>query len=270
MRADLHIHTHYSDGFFPTEKLIDLAEKSRLDYLAITDHDCFAACPEAKQLIAERGLPMTLIPAAEFTAMLEGEEIHIHGYFKEFPSARMQQYVKMVQDERRKRIERALEVLATIGVKADMEEIPAHPDNESLTQLHLAFLLMEKKYVESFGEARRVYLTDRVLPKFSMRAEDVIQTINSEGGLAVWAHPEEARFDHELKMLIGFGLGGVEVLNLRRQDDPSKRFIRAAKKHNLVTTLGSDWHGHSHSYHYERQLECDKILAGFLKKMELP
>lgn len=267
MRADFHIHTYHSDGSFPPEKIIELAEKSRLDYLAITDHDCFAAYDAASHAITARGLKLKLIPAAEFTAMLDGEEIHVLGYFKDFPSPRIQQYAALVQAERRARIQRALDNLATVGVEATLDDIPAHPNCVSLTQLHLAFLLIEKNVVTSVGEARHVYLTDRVLPKFTMRAEDVIQTIVSEGGLAVWAHPEIDRVNNHLKTLAKSGLGGIEVLNLRRQEEASKPLLKAAKKNKLVTTLGSDWHGHSHSYDYERSLECDKIAGVFLERL---
>lgn len=267
MRADFHIHTYYSDGSFPPETLVDLAEKSRLDYLAITDHDCFASCEAASRAIQERGLSLKLIPASEFTAMLDGEEIHVHGYFKEFPSAKILEHAERVQAERRERIRTALERLATINVHASMNELPAHPDCKSLTQLHLAFLLIEKNYAQTVPEARNVFLHDHVLPKFTMSAEVVIQTITREGGLAVWAHPEENNFDRNLQTLAGFGLSGVEVYNLRRQEKPSRRFLKAARKKNLVTTLGSDWHGHSHEYLFDSELEGEKILGEFLEKL---
>jgi predicted metal-dependent phosphoesterase TrpH len=265
MRADLHTHTYHSDGVLAPEKLVDLAQQNDLDYLAITDHDCFTAYDAASRAIAERRLNLKLIPAAEFTAMLDGKEIHIHGYFKKSPSARLLDYAEGVQQERRLRIRGALETLAHVGVKATMEELPAHPENASLTQLHLALLLIEKKYAASVGEARRVYLTDRVLPKFTMRAEDVIETINREGGMAVWAHPDADFFDRSLKALLKMGLGGLEVYNLRRQNTASKRYLKAAKKHGLVTSLGSDWHGHTHEYAFGEKLECDKILEKFLE-----
>ncbi|MBZ5537471.1 MAG: PHP domain-containing protein [Acidobacteriia bacterium] len=267
MRADLHIHTHHSDGSFPPERLIELAEEQRLDYLAITDHDCFASYEAASRAIALRGLALKLIPAAEFTAMLDGEEIHVLGYFKEFPSTRIQQYAGRAQAERRSRVVRALENLAKIGVEASIDDIQAHPGCQSLTQLHLAFLLIEKKYASSVAEARRVYLTDRVLPKFNMQAKEVVETITGEGGVAVWAHPEAENFDRNLKLLIKSGLSGVEVLNLRRQNKASRQFVKAARKNKLVTTLGSDWHGHTHPYGYDQQLEGEKILPAFLERL---
>ena len=267
MRADLHIHTYHSDGSVPPEKLIDMAEETQLDYLAITDHDCLAAYEPATREIARRGLALKLIPAAEFTATLDGEEVHIHGYFKNSPSTRLLQYATMVQTERRRRVERAIEMLATVGVQATMEDLPADPHCLSLTQLHLAFLLMKKKYAATVGEARRVFLTERVLPKFTMRAEDVIETIISEEGLAVWAHPEAEHFDENLRTLMAFGLDGIEVYNLRRQDKASKHYIKAAKKNKLLTTLGSDWHGHHHKYASGDELKGDKILGEFLEEL---
>jgi len=267
MRADLHIHTHYSDGSFPPERLIELAEERRLDYLAITDHDCFAAHGAASRAVATRGLALKLISAAEFTAMLDGEEIHVHGYFKEIPSARIQHHAEQVQAERRARIEHALENLAAVGINASIDEIPAHPDCLSLTQLHLAQLLVDKKYATTIREAREVYLTERFLPKFSMSAKEVIGTITGEGGVAVWAHPDTDNFDRNLKTLTKLGLTGVEVLNLRRQGKASKQFIKAARKNDLVTTLGSDWHGHTHEYHFDQELEGDRILPAFLERL---
>ena len=39
MKSDLHIHTHFSDGAFPPEKVVDAALDFGLDVIALTDHD---------------------------------------------------------------------------------------------------------------------------------------------------------------------------------------------------------------------------------------
>lgn len=38
-RVDLHSHSHFSDGVLSVEALCQQAERSGLDYLAISDHD---------------------------------------------------------------------------------------------------------------------------------------------------------------------------------------------------------------------------------------
>ena len=42
MAADLHCHTKLSDGSVGIEDLIVIAQKSGIDTIAITDHDCLA------------------------------------------------------------------------------------------------------------------------------------------------------------------------------------------------------------------------------------
>ena len=40
---DLHTHTNYSDGTWDTKRLLEEAEKTKLEVLAITDHDTLDA-----------------------------------------------------------------------------------------------------------------------------------------------------------------------------------------------------------------------------------
>ena len=42
MAADLHCHTKLSDGSVGIEDLIVIAQKSGIETIAITDHDCLA------------------------------------------------------------------------------------------------------------------------------------------------------------------------------------------------------------------------------------
>ena len=43
-RADLHIHTTYSDGLVTPEQLLDAATALGLDVIAVTDHDTVEGC----------------------------------------------------------------------------------------------------------------------------------------------------------------------------------------------------------------------------------
>ena len=61
MKADLHCHSHFSDGQHPPQFLIDRAVANHVTHLAITDHDCLLNCSE---LTTPPGL--TLVPAGNF------------------------------------------------------------------------------------------------------------------------------------------------------------------------------------------------------------
>ena len=39
MKADLHMHSTFSDGHFTTFELVDMAKKNGVEIIAITDHD---------------------------------------------------------------------------------------------------------------------------------------------------------------------------------------------------------------------------------------
>ena len=47
LRADLHMHSVYSDGTLTIKKLLDYAKSKRLDIIAITDHDSTEGVSEA-------------------------------------------------------------------------------------------------------------------------------------------------------------------------------------------------------------------------------
>ncbi|MEC8804325.1 MAG: PHP domain-containing protein, partial [Pseudomonadota bacterium] len=74
MKADLHCHSHFSDGQHPPQFLLDRAVANNVSHLAITDHDCLLNCSELK-------IPpgLTLVPGLEISASWRAMEIHIVG-----------------------------------------------------------------------------------------------------------------------------------------------------------------------------------------------
>ncbi len=65
--ADLHIHTHYSDGD-KLENVLEKAASARLDAIAITDHDEIEGALEARRIVHERKLRFAVIPGLEVSS----------------------------------------------------------------------------------------------------------------------------------------------------------------------------------------------------------
>jgi predicted metal-dependent phosphoesterase TrpH len=65
--ADLHIHTHYSDGD-KLESVLESAADKRLDAIAITDHDEIGGALEARRIVHERKLRFAVIPGVEVSS----------------------------------------------------------------------------------------------------------------------------------------------------------------------------------------------------------
>src|SRR5437763_14688745 len=77
-RADLHLHTTHSDGEYTPAQVVDLARRSGLAAVAVTDHDTVSAIEETR---AAAGTGLEVIAGVEISAEYEGRELHLLGYF---------------------------------------------------------------------------------------------------------------------------------------------------------------------------------------------
>ncbi len=241
MRADLHLHTYYSDGAEAPAAVVERAAASGLDLVAIADHDSMGAWVEAE--VASQRTGVRLLPAAEFTAYEGGTEIHLLGYFPAPPGPAVQEHLRRVQALRRQRLETAIARLQKRGVQVEFSRLPCAPACESVTASHLALLLVQNGYARSMRAVWGRYLNNGVVPAFPVMPKEVIAVIHAGDGLAVWAHPSRRGFLRRLEELVALGLDGVEVANGRRGQQRVREWQAEALKHNLVMTGGSDWHG---------------------------
>ncbi len=67
-KADLHIHSTYSDGLDSIPKILEYIEhETDLDLIAIADHDDVRGAHEARELVARRGYRVQVIAGTEIT-----------------------------------------------------------------------------------------------------------------------------------------------------------------------------------------------------------
>src|SRR5437764_4478862 len=77
-RADLHLHTTHSDGEYVPAQVVDLARRSGLAAVALTDHDTVGGIAAAR---AAAGSGLEVVPGVEISAEYDGRELHLLGYF---------------------------------------------------------------------------------------------------------------------------------------------------------------------------------------------
>src|SRR5579885_37674 len=78
-RADLHLHTAHSDGRYTPAQVIELARRSGLSAVALTDHDTLGGVTEARA--AATGSAVEVVAGAEITCEWRGKELHLLAYF---------------------------------------------------------------------------------------------------------------------------------------------------------------------------------------------
>lgn len=78
-RADLHLHTTYSDGMGTVPAVLETARRAGLDIIAITDHDNLTSALQARDLAPRYGVGV--VPGIEITTA----EGHLLAYWVERP-----------------------------------------------------------------------------------------------------------------------------------------------------------------------------------------
>lgn len=85
MKADLHVHSCYSDGTLTPGELVSLAVKNKISDIAVVDHDTFAGISELKEVFSQA--PVNYIEGIEISAFdfKRNRKVHILGYAVQDP-----------------------------------------------------------------------------------------------------------------------------------------------------------------------------------------
>lgn len=245
MRLDLHIHSTASDGALSPWVVLDLAEKARLDVIALADHDTTAGV----RRLLEKGIQQSIqvVPALEVSSTLEERELHFLGYFVDPYAPVLRAHEARAVDLREKRMRGMIQRLAEGGVEVEFEAVleAAGPERGALSRPHLARALVAAKYVTTVPEAFDRYIGDEhpaFLPTSLLSPEGAIRLILEAGGISVWAHPPENLLDNLLPRLVQAGLRGLEVYRPRHGPKYTLKLEGLCRAWKLLLSGGSDWH----------------------------
>jgi predicted metal-dependent phosphoesterase TrpH len=245
MRLDLHIHSTVSDGALSPRAVLELAEKARLDVIALADHDTTAGVRRLLE-VGIRG-SIQVVPALEVSSTLEDRELHILGYFVDPDAPVILAHEVRAVRLREKRMLGMIQRLAEQGVKVEFGAVEeaAGPERTALSRPHLARALVAARYVTSVPEAFDRYIGDEhpaFLPTSLLSPEEAIQLILEAGGIPVWAHPREDRLESLLPRLVQAGLRGLEVYRPRHAPRYILHLEGLCRVWKLLLSGGSDWH----------------------------
>lgn len=246
MFADLHLHTNFSDGTYTPEELAAAAREKGLAAVALTDHDTMDGCP--RMAAACRRLEVEFIPASELTAEIEGNELHLLGYFLDGENQPLRAKLIQFQQVRQNRIREMVARLNRIQVPLRVEAVVELARCQAPGRPHVARALVQAGLCASVDEAFERFLKrDKPawVPKFKISAREAIALIHGAGGLAVLAHPGLNRIDELIPHLVEAGLDGIECFHTKHTPSEAEYYLGVARAHGLLITGGSDCHGTS-------------------------
>ena len=242
---DLHSHTTASDGYLDATTLVREAWTAGIRTLAVTDHDTVAAIGSARDAATAFGL--TLVNGIEITAIDEGRDVHVLGYFFEPDAPALARCLAAQREARRTRLRVMAERLAECGVAVNIEGLLAGTSAErALGRPALAEALVAEGHVRSPRDAFDTWIGEG-RPAWVRRegpsVREVIGVLHDAGGLASLAHPVLYRRDDEITRWRDEGLDAIEAYHSEHEPADVERYCAVAGRLGMLVTGGSDFHG---------------------------
>ncbi len=242
---DLHLHTTASDGALSPPELVFEARAAGLSIISITDHDTIAGCDAARAAARDAGVE--LVPGIEISAVADGRDVHVLGYFIDTTSAELIAFLDRQREDRVRRVRRMGERLAAIGVPIDVDPILADAAaGRSVGRPQVATVLAAAGHVRTRNEAFDRFLGfggPAFVPREGTLPEDVIAILHASGGVASLAHPGIVRRDHLIPALAAAGLDAIEARHSDHDEATEARYRAEARARGLLVSGGSDFHG---------------------------
>lgn len=259
---DLHMHTTLSDGTCSIEEILELANKSGLAYISITDHN-HALAYENQNLSKFNSFKGHVLYGCEIATSYNGFIIEILGYGIK-PQVINSWYRNIYNDENLKKNETWLfNKLKKICIKENLRL----DDNLTLGGIKKGCskkIIYENliKFQEntdvlgliSYRDFFRHMLSNPEHPLFLNEAEtypllrDTVDLIHASNGKAFLAHPFEYGFDNTLetseRIIKVASFDGIECFHPSAVIADSSKLINFCKDHSLYMSGGSDFHNY--------------------------
>lgn len=244
--VDLHLHTNCSDGSDSPKWVIQQAAKQKLAAAAITDHDTVAALEEGAR--AAQALGIEFLPGVEISAHFHDTEVHVLGYGIRADYPALCDRLEELAEGRVKRAEGIVRRLNDLAVPVDFAKVRVRASRGTIGRMHIAqevhalgsSTTVQGAFDKYIGKGRPAYVE-----KPTPSCEEVIDLIHQADGLAVIAHPGFAAIRDILMGLIHLPFDGIEIYHSNHTPGQVTQFQQLAKERKLLTTGGSDCHGHS-------------------------
>lgn len=248
MRADLHLHSVYSDGLYTPDEICFRAVKAGVELISITDHDCMNGEEEKRAAAKKYGL--NYLSGWEISAYEGLTKIHITGYNCE-KGEHYQNFLKLRVALSYERARDSLKKLQKLGISVPLEIVldgmadksaPVHTMHLSRAVERATGIPFDRAYEEYLAPGKPAFSAlGRPTPK------QAIECIHLSGGIASIAHPgrltlsfsEREKTIYRLKEL---GVDGIEAYYTTHTNEETAYFSSLAKELSLLKTGGSDTH----------------------------
>jgi predicted metal-dependent phosphoesterase TrpH len=251
MLVDLHLHTIASDGRSTPAELVELAVAGAVSVIAVTDHDTVSACRDVADAAREHGIEA--ITGIEITAVEDGRDVHMLGYFIDIDDPALLDFLATQRRTRLERIERVARRLAELGMPVDVGPFLTAVATRGLSigRPQVADAMIAGGHVASRREAFDRWLgagRPAFIEREGQPPERVIEIAHAAAGVISLAHPgRTALEDERISQLAAAGLDALEVYHSDHDAQAVNRYGALADRLGILRTGGTDFHGDPNS-----------------------
>ena len=250
IRADLHIHTYFSDGGQSPADVIRGANRAGVNLISVTDHDNSNARHEVKELALKSGI---IAVDGEEVSAYDGEvKVHILAYGMDYSNPAYAKFNKKLYDGAEERTFDILKKLAAAKINISYGDVLRERRCKA-SPLHATYIAVagaRKGYASSPTSFYMRYLNYGEVG-FSCicrpTPEETAEVISACGGVSSLAHPGRISLEKEgviklLQRLKEAGLKGIEAVYSGHTMGETQYYKDLAEEYGLLITGGSDTH----------------------------
>lgn len=245
---DLQMHTIYSDGTWTPEQLLDHLVSEGFGLGAITDHDRTDTAASLQELARRKGMP--LLVAVEISAAWNDEPVDVLCYgFEPGPN----ELGEIAQEIARRQSENTREICENLRKEGyallEAQEVASLLEKPSAQQPHDLVALLKKHGYGTEEPTAGQIITDAGFAWATARLAAVVEAAHRSGAVCLIAHPGRGGgyivFNADLldRLRQEIPIDGFEVYYPDHTPEQVAMYREYARKHDLLTSSGSDSHG---------------------------
>lgn len=258
---DLHTHTRYSDGTWNLRKLLEEAEKNKIEILSITDHDTIKAYKELEKINIKEIYKGKIIPGVEFSTVYNGIAFHLLAY--NFDYHKLENFIYKNYELKKPDLNREFKYMLNSCKKNNIKIDNITYDKRKGWPIDVIFPEV-KKHIENkhyFKEEEwnniavffNSCITNKNFPvavDFSIHypnAKIVADNVRKSGGILFIAHLYRYNLEKPIQFLDMLKteniIDGVEVEYSEFTEKQSNILKEYCQNNNLLMSGGTDCHG---------------------------
>ena len=256
--VDLHMHSTASDGRLAPADLVALAAERGLEVIALTDHDTLGGIAEAQA--AGRDLGVRVVPGIELSGRYPDGQCHLLAWLPDPVPAAFAAWTVGKERDREERAQQMVERLREHGAAITWDDVRARAAG-NIGRPHVADALIANGEAADRRDAFERWIgrdCPGYVPSGKIEPVEAVALAAEAGALVSLAHPyslelEGDALDAYIGMLADAGLGAIEAHRGDQAPDEQAAYRALARRHGLLVSPGSDFHGDERSV---RDLGC--------------